>query len=111
MDQPVKVANPVRDQLNKQGKRIFPCPRSHVRIGSTTRDKDGQTTPSLFTFADFKRKVGRLSYYLKKNLNAPRPSEHPPVRGKKCQNVFIIVLLIIIYDNTGNKRSSRFNQE
>ena len=25
--------------------------------------------------------------YLKKNLNAPRPSEHPPVWGKKCQNV------------------------
>ena len=25
--------------------------------------------------------------YLKKKLNAPRPSEHPPVRGKKCQNV------------------------
>ena len=24
---------------------------------------------------------------LKQNLNAPRPSEHPPVRGKKCQNV------------------------
>ena len=24
---------------------------------------------------------------LKKNLNAPRPSEHPPVRGKKYQNV------------------------
>ena len=24
---------------------------------------------------------------LKKNLNSPRPSEHPPVRGKKCQNV------------------------
>ena len=23
----------------------------------------------------------------KKNMNAPRPSEHPPVRGKKCQNV------------------------
>ena len=23
------------------------------------------------------------SYYLKKNHNAPRPSEHPPVRGKK----------------------------
>ena len=27
------------------------------------------------------------SLCLKKNLNAPRPSEHPPVRGKKCQNV------------------------
>ena len=25
--------------------------------------------------------------YLKKNRNAPRPSEHPPVRGKNCQNV------------------------
>ena len=24
---------------------------------------------------------------IKKNQNAPRPSEHPPVRGKKCQNV------------------------
>ena len=24
---------------------------------------------------------------LKKNLNAPRPSEHPPVWGEKCQNV------------------------
>ena len=22
---------------------------------------------------------------LKKNQNAPRPSEHPPVRGEKCQ--------------------------
>ena len=26
---------------------------------------------------------------LKKNQNAPRPSEQPPVRGKKCQNVYI----------------------
>ena len=25
----------------------------------------------------------------KKNQNAPRPSEHPPVRGKKCQNVYV----------------------
>ena len=28
---------------------------------------------------------GRL--FLKKNQNAPRPSEHPPVMGEKCQNV------------------------
>ena len=27
--------------------------------------------------------TGRLSSCLKKNLNASRPSEHPPVRGKK----------------------------
>ena len=26
-------------------------------------------------------------YCLKKSQNAPRPSEHPPVRGEKCQNV------------------------
>ena len=25
--------------------------------------------------------------FLKRNQNAPRPSEHPPVMGKKCQNV------------------------
>ena len=31
-------------------------------------------------------RIRRLSC-LKKNQNAPRPSEHPPVRGKKCQNV------------------------
>ena len=28
-----------------------------------------------------------LFYFLKKNQNAPRPSEHPPVMGGKCQNV------------------------
>ena len=28
-----------------------------------------------------------LRYYFKKNHNALRPSEHPPVRGEKCQNV------------------------
>ena len=28
-----------------------------------------------------------INNILKKNQNTPRPSEHPPVRGKKCQNV------------------------
>ena len=27
--------------------------------------------------------------YLKKNLNALRPSEHPPVREKKWQNIYV----------------------
>ena len=31
--------------------------------------------------------LGILFYFLKKNQNAPRPSEHPPIMGKKCQNV------------------------
>ena len=30
-----------------------------------------------------------LQVCLKKNMNAPRPSEHPPVRGEKCQNVYV----------------------
>ena len=36
----------------------------------------------LFSFV-----VSYMERILKKNQNAPRPSEHPPVRGKKCQNV------------------------
>ena len=32
-----------------------------------------------------------LRLFLKKNLNASRPSEHPLViRGKKCQNVYLV---------------------
>ena len=27
---------------------------------------------------------------LKKNQTAPRPSEHPPVMGEKCQNVLVV---------------------
>ena len=30
---------------------------------------------------------------MKKNQNAPRPSERPPVRGKKCQ-----MILVQMYD-------------
>ena len=26
---------------------------------------------------------------MKKNQNAPRPSERPPVRGKKCQMILV----------------------
>ena len=38
MNQPGKVANPARGQLNReilQGKLIFPCPRSRLRIWSS----------------------------------------------------------------------------
>ena len=31
--------------------------------------------------------VAKSFLSLKKNQNAPRPSEHPPVMGEKCQNV------------------------
>ena len=32
-------------------------------------------------------KQQRRNSYLKKNQNAPRPSEHPPVRGKKLCDI------------------------
>ena len=36
----------------------------------------------------FRDDIDRWQYCcLKKNQNAPRPSEHPPVMGEKCQNV------------------------
>ena len=35
-----------------------------------------------------------LQVCLKKNMNAPRPSEHPPVRGEKCQNVYYVGSII-----------------
>ena len=31
MDQPGKIANPARDQLNREN-IVFPCPRSRLRI-------------------------------------------------------------------------------
>ena len=31
--------------------------------------------------------IEKKNTILKKNLDAPTPSEHPPVRGEKCQNV------------------------
>ena len=31
---------------------------------------------------------------MKKNQNAPRPSERPPVRGGKCQMVLVVVVVV-----------------
>ena len=42
MDQPGKVANPARGQLNR-GTYIFPCPRSRLRIWSR---ETGSVVPS-----------------------------------------------------------------
>ena len=42
MDQPGKVANPARGQLNREN-QIFPCPRSHLRIWSR---ETGSAVPS-----------------------------------------------------------------
>ena len=42
MDQPGKVANPARGQLNRE-KGIFPCPRSRLKIWSR---EAGSAVPS-----------------------------------------------------------------
>ena len=39
--------------------------------------------PDTSPFSCFRSKRVDCCLCLKKNLNAPRPSEHPPVRGKK----------------------------
>ena len=52
-----------------------PCLRQRIH--------DGLLATSLIVQVN----CGSCCCCLKKNLNAPRPSEHPPVWGKKCQNV------------------------
>ena len=44
-------------------------------------------TVAFYREIKLKMGFGVVDCCLKKNLNAPRPSEHPPVWGKKCQNV------------------------
>ena len=50
--------------------------------------------------------IGRI--FLKKNQNAPRPSEHPPVMGKKCQNVFFFFLTFVGLLDGDRDWSNRF---
>ena len=63
--------------------------RSHPYdlIGGTQKmRRDQQMSSNVHTnFQD--KKVKDEVFKQKENLNAPRPSEHPPVRGEKCQNV------------------------
>ena len=58
---------------------------SFGKAGSNTGEYCSQHAPD--GMVKVKSKKQRRIEGLKKNLNAPRPSEHPPVRGKKCQNV------------------------
>ena len=62
MNQPGKVANPTRGQLNRE--KIFPCPRACLRIWSR---ETGSAVPS---------RVGLLISILR--LNLVRTYEIPP---------------------------------
>ena len=48
-DQPGKVANPARDQLNRENEYsgVFPCPRSRLRIWSRETDSAVPSRVSL----------------------------------------------------------------
>ena len=50
----------------------------------------------FFVFFCFCLTYGRycVCVCVKKIQNAPRPSEHPPVRGKMCQNVYMGCVVI-----------------
>ena len=52
--------------------------------GGTVGITTAHQTPSEVSFVTTRKS---FVVFLKKNQNAPRPSEHAPVRGKKCQNV------------------------
>ena len=47
MDQPGKVANPARGQLNRENKILFPCPRACLRIWSRETGSAVQSRVSL----------------------------------------------------------------
>ena len=61
----------------------------HTSRGHTGGRSHGISHPPSFCSAclNFSREKDSAIPFLKKNQNAPRPSEHPPVRGGKCQNV------------------------
>ena len=48
MDQPGKVANPARSWSAEQGKWMFPCPRSRLRIWSSETSSAVSSRVSLF---------------------------------------------------------------
>ena len=59
---------------------FFACLKGCFRLSLSIRNKKKRTV----TNKKHASRPANLLLCLKKNLNAPRPSEHPPVRGKKC---------------------------
>ena len=60
----------------------------HVRFRVQQRAEESH--PSLGDTPQFKHPSNqgeKTVFFLKKNQTTPRPSEHPPVMGEKCQNV------------------------
>ena len=62
---------------NKKNKQVEPAD-----------DEETHRTPNSGCNTIFCREEQELDVCLKKNMNAPRPSEHPPDRGKKIAFFF-----------------------
>ena len=68
MDQPGKVANPARGQLNsEQGKLIFPCPRSRLKIWSR---KTGSAVPPRVSLLIWMDQPGKVANPARGQLNS-----------------------------------------
>ena len=81
MDQPGKVANPARGQLNRENNiPLSLCvPENLVyKYNHIEQNRYYPVEPMRLTLGYPLNAMKSL----KKNENAPRPSEHPPVRGK-----------------------------
>ena len=72
-----KFRKTTRRSCSRAGKTRFPCLFRALKFGLARRG----SPPSLIT--------PQLCCYSTKNQNAPRPSEHPPVRGGKCRNFVV----------------------
>ena len=77
----------VPDELGSEHRRRHPCATTcGWWFMYTTRSGTSCTVNVVQCFGSQSRVPSMLNC-LKKNQNAPRPSEHPPVMGGKCQNV------------------------
>ena len=106
MDQPGKVANPARGQLNRENNiPMSPCvpenlvsrdgfsrpvPRQPAHLHIILRLKCLLTgfLPSSAAVSIYETAIRhRVSPEFKKNLNASKPSEHPPQVEEECLKV------------------------
>ena len=72
------------DSMNRFYQQNTLCAVYCVRYFSNKFIKKRRIFPSLPGSRPRFSIATQIQYFLKKNQNTPRPSEHPPVMGKKC---------------------------
>ena len=68
-DQPGKVANPARGQLNRENEYLFPCPHSRLRIWSR---ETGSAVPSRASLLISIPRLRESGAYLRDSSRVPR---------------------------------------